>query len=232
MEQRGRELDNRDPLVEKAINKLQPPSILREIDQRYHWGNCPAYTTVAKSQTLATWDPRSNPSKKKPCQLGILETSPLPPPKRLRTSPYTPRTHIPRVPRMSRPPTRKLGRRKRDNVAWNTSGLKTTLVLPQKPMSMPSKLSARLARTWVISPIPIVVRRVTTRQSVPSQRRTKTPQKTSDSLNDLHFDDWSSLLPWNAFLVFNTRFESGKIEKKPCWSWWPRRSRRLGRSQR
>ena len=48
--------------------------------------------------------------------------------------------------------------------------------------------------------------------SVPSPR--KTPQKTSDCLDDLHFDDWSSLLPWNAFLIFDTRFESEKIEKK------------------
>ena len=47
--------------------------------------------------------------------------------------------------------------------------------------------------------------------SVPSPK--KTPQKTSDSLDDLHFDDWSSLLPWNAFVVFNTRFKSEKIEK-------------------
>ena len=48
---------------------------------------------------------------------------------------------------------------------------------------------------------------------------TKTSQKTSDSLDNLHFDDWSSLLPWNVFLVFDTRLESEKMEKK------------LGRSQ-
>ena len=36
-------------------------------------------------------------------------------------------------------------------------------------------------------------------------------QKTSDSLDNLHFDDWSSLLSWNAFLVFDTRFNSGKM---------------------
>ena len=44
--------------------------------------------------------------------------------------------------------------------------------------------------------------------SVPSPRAT--PQKTSNSLDDLHFDDWSSLLPCNKFLTFDTRFDSGK----------------------
>ena len=39
-------------------------------------------------------------------------------------------------------------------------------------------------------------------------------RKTSDSFDDLHFDDWSSLLPRNAFLVFDTQFKSEKIEKK------------------
>ena len=34
MEQRGRELDNWDALVEKAIDSLQPPFILRDMDQR------------------------------------------------------------------------------------------------------------------------------------------------------------------------------------------------------
>ena len=35
-----------------------------------------------------------------------------------------------------------------------------------------------------------------------------------ESLDDLYFNDWSFLLPWNAFLVFDTQFESEKIEKK------------------
>ena len=39
-------------------------------------------------------------------------------------------------------------------------------------------------------------------------------KKTSDSFDNLHFDDWSFLLPWNAFLVIDTRFESEKIKKK------------------
>ena len=51
----------------------------------------------------------------KPCWLGILETS-HPKKFKLRPSPHTPRTYIPRVTRIARPPTRKLGRRRRDNV--------------------------------------------------------------------------------------------------------------------
>ena len=152
----------------------------------------------------------------RPHLLGILETSPLPLPNRLSTSLHTPRIQIPRVPRMARPPTRKLGRRRRDNSAWNTSGLKTTLVLPQTPMSMPPTLPVRLANITCFN-----YDKVTTRQSFPSQGRTETHQKTSDSLDDLHFDDWSSLLPWNALLVFDTRFESEKIENKPRRSEYP-----------
>ena len=52
-------------------------------------------------------------SNLKPCRLGILETSRLRKFK-LRTNPHTPRTHIPRVARMARPLTRKLGRRRRE----------------------------------------------------------------------------------------------------------------------
>ena len=37
------------------------------------------------------------------------------------------------------------------------------------------------------------------------------PQKTSNSLEKLHFDDWSSLLPWNKFFAFDTQFDSGKM---------------------
>lgn len=54
MEQRGRELDSWDELVEKAIDaeakaSLQPPSFIREMDQRCPRGNRLAHTTVAKS---------------------------------------------------------------------------------------------------------------------------------------------------------------------------------------
>ena len=66
MEQRGRELDSWEELVEKAINaeakaSLQPPSILREMDQRCQRGNRPA--------TLLWPSPGFQP-------LGILETIP------------------------------------------------------------------------------------------------------------------------------------------------------------
>ena len=36
-------------------------------------------------------------------------------------------------------------------------------------------------------------------------------QKTSNSFDNLFFDDWSSLLSWNAIITFDTRFDSGKI---------------------
>ena len=53
MEQRGREHDSWEELVEKAIDaeakaSLQPPSILREMDQRCPHGNRPAHSTMAK----------------------------------------------------------------------------------------------------------------------------------------------------------------------------------------
>ena len=68
MEQRGRELDSWEELVEKAIDaeakaSLQPQSILREMDQRCPHGNRPAHATVAKPQT-STRDPRDEPSEK------------------------------------------------------------------------------------------------------------------------------------------------------------------------
>lgn len=67
MEQHGRELDSWDELVEKAIDveakaSLQPPSMLRELDHRCPRRNRPTHTTVAKSQALATKDPRDEPA--------------------------------------------------------------------------------------------------------------------------------------------------------------------------
>lgn len=69
MEQRGREHDSWDELVEKTIDaeakaSLQPPSMLRELDHRCPRGNRPAHTTVAKSQAPATNDPRDEPADK------------------------------------------------------------------------------------------------------------------------------------------------------------------------
>lgn len=69
MEQRGRELDSWDELVEKAIDvkakaSLQPSSMLRELDHRCPRGNRPTHTTVAKSQAPATKDLRDEPTDK------------------------------------------------------------------------------------------------------------------------------------------------------------------------
>lgn len=66
MEQRGREIDSWEDLVEKAIDaeakaSLQPPSSIREMDQRCPRGNRLAHTTVAKSSTR---DPQEEPYKK------------------------------------------------------------------------------------------------------------------------------------------------------------------------
>ena len=63
MEQRGRELDSWEKLVEKAIDagakaSLQSQSILREMDQRCPRGNRPAYSTMARSQATSTQDLR------------------------------------------------------------------------------------------------------------------------------------------------------------------------------
>ena len=56
MEQRGKELDNWDALVKKAIDSLQTPSILRDMGQRCPPGNHSTYITVAIFQTSATQD--------------------------------------------------------------------------------------------------------------------------------------------------------------------------------
>lgn len=69
MEQRGRELDRWEELVEKAIDAdaeagLQPPSILPEMDHRCPRGNRPAHTTVAKAQASSTRDPRNEFSER------------------------------------------------------------------------------------------------------------------------------------------------------------------------
>lgn len=63
MEQRGRELDSREELVEKAVDVeakagLQPTSFVIEIDQRCPRGNRLAHTTVAKFPTQGSsfWD--------------------------------------------------------------------------------------------------------------------------------------------------------------------------------
>ena len=84
------------------------------------------------------------PPLPRPRQLGILEMSP---PKKLwlSTSPHTPCTHIFHGPRMARPPTEKLGRRKRRDIA--ASRLKEALFLPQPPMSTCSAPMVGLAKS-------------------------------------------------------------------------------------
>ena len=52
--QRGRKLDSRDALVGKAINSLQPPSILQEMDQHCRQSKRPTPTTVAQFQVSST----------------------------------------------------------------------------------------------------------------------------------------------------------------------------------
>ena len=68
MEQRGREKDSWEELVEKTIDAeakagLQPSSFVRDMDRLCPQGNRPPHT-VAKSQASSTWDPRNDPSEK------------------------------------------------------------------------------------------------------------------------------------------------------------------------
>ena len=67
MEQRGRENDTWEELVEKAIEaeakvSLLPSPFVRDMDQRCPRGNRPA--TLTKSQTSSARDPRDEPSEK------------------------------------------------------------------------------------------------------------------------------------------------------------------------
>ena len=144
------------------------------MDQRCYRGNRPAHTTMTMFQTSATRDTRDKPF-----------TSP----EKAQYKPHTSHTHTSRGSRMAKPLTRKFGRWRRHNVVWNTSGFETTLVPPQPPVFMPPTLPARLARIWVISPASTVTRKVTKRQSVPSQERTEIPQKTSDGFGHLRVDE-------------------------------------------
>ena len=107
-------------------------------------------------------------------------------------------------------PIEKLERRKRRDIA--VIRLKEALFPPQSPVSMRPALLLGSVESWARSLATIVVRKDTMQGIVPNPR--KTLQKSSDGLNNLHFDDWSSLLPWNTFLTFDIQFESEKIEKK------------------
>ncbi len=73
MEQRGRELDNWEEIVEKAIGAkakadLWPVSYVKDTDHRCLYGNRPAYTTAARVQTQVSSmrDPRTEDHKSRP----------------------------------------------------------------------------------------------------------------------------------------------------------------------
>ena len=83
---------------------------------------------------------------------------------------------------------------------------------PQPLVSMPLTLPARLAKTWVILPILTKTRKVTTRQSVLSQERTETPQKTSNSLGNLRVKETNvndapeAIFEWIPCIWYSTTF--------------------------
>ena len=83
MEQWGQEHDSWNKFVEKAIDAkakaiLQPPSILRKMDQRCPRGNRPAYSTVAKSQAPSTRASRDDPVEKLPPPSALKPSNSLP----------------------------------------------------------------------------------------------------------------------------------------------------------
>ncbi len=66
MDQRERELDNWEELVQKAVEaeakaRLQPAFILCEMDRGCPRGNRPTQVTMSKIQATATCDPRDEP---------------------------------------------------------------------------------------------------------------------------------------------------------------------------
>ena len=73
MEQRGRELNSFEELVEKAVDAkakatLRPRSYARETDQHCPWGSRPAHSTSAKAQGQGSSikDPRVKEPRSKP----------------------------------------------------------------------------------------------------------------------------------------------------------------------
>ena len=118
--------------------------------------------------------------------LGIPETRAPPPPKRLSISPHTPRIHIPRGPRMARSPIMRIGRRRRGSSVVEMLS-KVEMALPPSPVSTrlaPPVELVLVARILPRSLATIVMRRDTTRETISNS--SKTPQKTSDSLDNLH----------------------------------------------
>ena len=83
MEWRGREYNSWEQLVEKAIDaeaksSLQPPSILRKMDQCYSYGSRLAYSTIAKSQIFSIQDSSNNHVKKSLPPLAPKSSNTLP----------------------------------------------------------------------------------------------------------------------------------------------------------
>ena len=155
MGRRGREFGSWDTLVKKATDSLQSPNSHPQRDE----------SALLSRPALRLF--RSGSSRQ-----AIRESSSS------IQAPHTPRNHIPRGPRMARPPIRRLGKRRRESCVVEMLSKRTCLRCKD-----PSQITATTVK-----------RRVTMRQSVPSQRRTEMPQKTSDSLDNLRFNDWSSLL--------------------------------------
>ena len=180
------------------------------MDQRCYRGNRPAHTTETMFQASVTWDPWDKPS--------------ISSKKAQHEPPYSLHQHFlcSEKGEISDQTTRKEMKKKQRRLehewARNVSGS-----IPATNVNAPN-VAKGLSRTWVIISFNCdKMDHYAT--SVLSQRKTETSQKTSDSLDDLHFNDRSSLLPWNAFLLFDIRFKSEKIEKKLGRSRCPERSR-------
>ena len=71
MEQRGREFDSWEEMIEKAVDAeakagLQPTSFIREMNHRCQRGNRPAHVTAAKVQTLGSKNLKPKAQEPKP----------------------------------------------------------------------------------------------------------------------------------------------------------------------
>ena len=125
MEQRGRELDSWDELVEEQLMLRQRPA-----------SNTPPSSKRWISTAHEVFAPPMPPSPSllRPSPPGILQTSPPPPPKGYRLQVNLnlcpPCTYIPCAPGASRPPIRSLGEKRRSNIA--RSGVDTQGLRPSE----------------------------------------------------------------------------------------------------
>ncbi len=148
MEQRGRELDSWEEMIEKAVDAeakagLQPTSFIREMDHRCQRGNRPAHVTAAKVQTLGS--------------------------KNLSLRPRSPSLQT--IPRKAK----RLGRRrkrgdKRRNARGKTPILVPPLPEPMRPTPMEQGLKA-LRKTSLESFATTATKRVITLETAPSPGR-------------------------------------------------------------